>query len=101
VHTVTAQFTILPGKEAEAEAAIKKVVEGVDKNEPGAVAYFWHRAIKDPSQVLVFEIWRDDAAVEAHRGTPHLTEFQSLFGAVFDPASVKLTRYERIAAINR
>jgi len=73
----------------------------VDKNEPGAVAYFWHRAVKDPSQVLVFEIWRDDAAVEAHRDTPYLTEFQSLFGTVFDPASVKLTRYERIAAINR
>lgn len=101
MRTVTAQFTILPGKEAEAEAAIKKVVEGVDKNEPGAVAYFWHRAIKDPSQVLVFEIWRDDAAVEAHRDTPYLTEFQSFFGTVFDPASVKLTRYERIAAINR
>ncbi len=101
MQTVTLTFTILPGKQAEAEAAIKKVVEGVDKNEPGAVAYFWHRAIKDPSQVLVFEIWRDDAAVEAHRGTPYLAEFQSLFGTVFDPASVKITRYERIAAITR
>lgn len=101
MHTTVAQFTILPGKEAEAEAAIKKVVEGVDKNEPGALAYFWHRNKKDPMQILVFEIWKDDDAVEAHRGTPYLTEFQSLFGTVFDQASVKLTRYERIAAITR
>jgi quinol monooxygenase YgiN len=101
MHTTTAQFTILPGKEAEAEAAIKKVVSEVDKNEPGAVAYHWHRNKKDPMQILVFEIWKDDEAVEKHRGTPYLTEFQSLFGTVFDPASVKLTRYERIAAVER
>jgi quinol monooxygenase YgiN len=101
MQTVTLTFTILPGKEAEAEAAIKKVVEGVDKNEPGAVAYFWHRAVKDPSQVLVFEIWKDDDALEAHRGTHYLNEFQSLFSTMFDEASVKRTRYERIAAITR
>lgn len=101
MHTVTAQFTILPGKEAEAEAAIKKVVSEVDKNEPGAVAYHWHRHKKDPTQILVFEIWADDAAVDAHRGTPYLSEFQSLFGTVFDPNSVKLTRWDRIAALDR
>jgi hypothetical protein len=30
-----------------------------------------------------------------------LAEFQALFGTVFDPASVKITRWERLAAINR
>lgn len=99
--TATAQFTILPGKEAEAEAAIKKVVAEVDKNEPGALAYVWHRNIKDPMQILVFEIWRDSEAITAHRTMAHMAEFQSNFGTVFDPASVKITRYERIAAVNR
>ena len=101
MRTITWQFTILPGKEAEAEAAIKKVVEGVDKNEPGAVAYFWCRNLKDPAQVLVFETWKDDDAIEAHRGMPYMSEFQSLFATVFDQASVKRNRYDRIAAINR
>ncbi len=101
MHTVTWQFTILPGKEAEAEAAIKKVVAEVDKNEPGAVAYHWHRNLKNPMQILVFEIWKDDEALEKHRGTPYLSEFQSIFETVFDQASVKRNRYERIAAINR
>jgi quinol monooxygenase YgiN len=101
MHTVTVQFNIIPGKESEAEAAIQKVVDGVDKNEPGAVAYHWHRNKKDPLQVLIVEMWRDDAAVEAHRGTPYLNEFQSLFPTFADPASVKLTRWDRIAVINR
>lgn len=101
MHTVSWQFTILPGKEAEAEAAIKKVAAEVDKNEPGALTYHWYRSLKDPMQVIVFEVWKDDEAIETHRGMPYMTEFQSVFPTVFDQSSVKRNRYERIAAINR
>jgi quinol monooxygenase YgiN len=101
MRTITWQFTILPGKEAEAEAAIKKVVEGVDKNEPGALAYHWYRNLKDQMQILVFEVWKDDEAIETHRGMPYMSEFQSVFATVFDQAGVKRNRYERIAAITR
>lgn len=101
MHTVLAEFRIFPGKEAAAEAAIKKVVAGVDANEPGTLKYIWHRGIKDPNQVLVFEIYRDDAAREQHRDTPYLKEFQALFGTIFDPATVKITRLDRIAAVER
>ncbi|HVP05067.1 MAG TPA: antibiotic biosynthesis monooxygenase [Dehalococcoidia bacterium] len=101
MHTITAEFRIFPGKEAEAEAAIRKVVEGVQANEPGALKYIWHRGVKDPLQVLVFEIYRDDEARTQHGGSDYLKEFQSLFGTVFDPATVKITRFDRIAAVER
>ena len=101
MHTITAEFRIFPGKEAEAEAAIRKVVEGVEANEPGAMRYIWNRGVKDPLQVLVFEVYRDDEAREKHGGSAYLKEFQSHFGSVFDPASVKITRYGRVAAIDR
>ena len=60
MYTTTVQFNILPGKEAEAEAAIKKVVAGVDKNEPGAISYNFHRNKKDPMAIFIFEVWKDD-----------------------------------------
>jgi quinol monooxygenase YgiN len=101
MHTITAEFRIIEGKEAEAEAAIKAVVASVEANEPGTLKYIWHRGVKDPNQVLVFEIYRDDAAREQHRGTPYLKEFQALFGTVFDPATTKITRLDRIAAVER
>lgn len=101
MYTITWQFTILPGKESDAEAAIKKVAAEVDKNEPGALAYHWYRDLKDPMQVLVFEVWQDDEAIEKHRGMPYMAEFQSVFPTVFDAASVKRGRYERIAGVNR
>ena len=103
MHTVVAEFNIVEGKEAEAEAAIKKVVAGVDANEPGCLSYTWHRGLKEPNHVLVFEIYKDDDAVAAHRGTPHGNEFQKNFGpdGCFDVTSVKIARYARLAALER
>lgn len=100
MHTVTAEFTVNPGKEADAEAAITALVQAVQENEPGALIYAWHRHRKDPARILVFEVYADDAAVEAHRAAPHLAAFQKHFvpGATFDAASVKIERWERFAA---
>ncbi len=101
MHTITAEFRIIEGKEAEAEAAIKALVAGLEANEPGCLKYIWHRGVKDPLQVLVFEIYKDDDARDKHRDTPYLKEFQKHFGKVFDPATVKIARHERIAAVER
>jgi quinol monooxygenase YgiN len=101
MHTITAEFRIFEGKEMEAEEAIRSVVAGVEANEPGALKYIWHRGAKDPLQVFVFETYADDAARDKHRESPYLKEFQGYFGTVFDPATVKVTRLERIAAVER
>lgn len=99
--TVTAQFTILPGKEAEAEALIRDLAQAVSDKEPGCLIYSWHRSVKDPLQIMVFENWRDDAAVEEHRGQQHMKDFQSRFPGIFDTSTVKLTRWEKLAGVSR
>jgi len=43
--TVTAEFRINEGKEAEALAAIEKLVAGVSENEPGARTYLHTHAV--------------------------------------------------------
>ena len=97
--TVTAEFDILPGKEDEAIATIQNLIASVDRNEPGNILYRWHRGVKDPNHVLVFEMWRDDDAVKAHREMPHQVEFGKVFATLFDPASVKINRHELIGEV--
>ncbi|MCH8052313.1 MAG: antibiotic biosynthesis monooxygenase [Chloroflexi bacterium] len=100
--TVTAEFRINDGKEAEAIAAIEKVVAGVSRNEPGALTYTWHRDLKDAAQILVYEVYADEEATKVHRASEHFAEFQKAFASgLFDPGSVKISRFERIAAIDR
>ncbi len=100
--TITAEFRINDGKEAEALAAIKTLVAAVSRNEPGALQYTWHRDIKDPARVFIYEIYADEEATKVHRASEHVREYQKTFAAgVFDADSVKILRLERIAAIDR
>ena len=41
------------------------------RGEPGCVAYVPHVVETDPTTVVIYEQYRDDAALEAHRGTEH------------------------------
>lgn len=101
MQTIIARFKIIPGKEAEAEEAMKKMAASVEANEPGAMAYIFHRNQKDPSEVAVFEVYQDDAAAAAHVASEHMGTFRTYFGSLFDPASVKIDRFDRVAGFNR
>ena len=101
MQTVVARFKIQPGKEAEAEAAMKTQAAAVESSEPGALAYIFSRNRKEPMEITVFEVYADDDALTGHRTTAHMAQFGSLFGSTFDPATVKIERLERIAGFSR
>ncbi len=101
MNTIVAKFKIQPGKEAEAEEAMKKQVSAVESGEAGVITYIFHRSAKDPLEVTVFEVYRDDEAVAAHRSAPHQAAFGALFGTVFDTSTVEIRRLERVAGFSR
>jgi quinol monooxygenase YgiN len=101
VQTIVARFKIQEGKEAEAEEAMQKQAAAVEAGEPGALAYIFNRNRKEPLEITVFEVYADDDAVQAHRGTDYMAAFSGLFGTIFDPASVKIERMERVAGFMR
>lgn len=101
MQTIIARFKIVPGKEAEAEEAMKKMAASVESNESGALTYVFHRNLKDASEVTVFEVYKDDAAAASHAGSEHMGAFRVHFGTLFDPTTVKIERFERIAGFNR
>ena len=43
--------------------------------EPGCVCYIPHWVESEPTTVLIYEQYRDEAAVEHHRGTPHFAKY--------------------------
>ena len=101
MNTIFARFNVIAGKEAEAEEAIKTMAAAVEANEQGTLTYIFHRSRKEPSAITVFEIYADDDASTAHRGTDQMTKFASHFGSIFDAESVKIDRLERIAGFSR
>ena len=61
------------GRESEAAAVLEKLtVES--RKEPGCVMYQVHKHKTDARRFFIYEQYKDDAALEAHRATPHFLQ---------------------------
>ncbi len=45
------------------------------RQEPGCLSYIPHFVDGDPSTVLIYEQYKDTAAAEVHRSTPHFKRY--------------------------
>ena len=72
--TLTARFTMKEGMVPGALALVDAVRAESDEDQPGTLIYLVHRALDkqyQPTLDLVFyECYRDDAALEAHLASP-------------------------------
>lgn len=61
----------VPGREAELQQELLALTAPT-RAEPGALRYDLYRSEARPNEFMRFEQWRDPAALEAHKQTPHL-----------------------------
>ncbi len=45
------------------------------RKEPGCITYVPHHVDGDPETVLIYEQYRDQEAVDAHRASPHFEQY--------------------------
>lgn len=45
------------------------------RQEPGCISYIPHELAGDSSLVMIYEQYRDEAALEAHRASPHFHQY--------------------------
>lgn len=89
---VTGHLTIDPAKRQIAEDAIAAAVTATTA-EPGDVDYRFSFDVGDPARINILEMWQDQAAVDAHMGTPHLAEFMAAIGPAV-AGEVSITAHE-------
>jgi quinol monooxygenase YgiN len=53
--------------------AVRRLTEA-SRKEPGCVTYIPHEVGGDPSQIMIYEQYRDEAALDAHRASAHFHE---------------------------
>jgi quinol monooxygenase YgiN len=64
--------------EASAEAydrLVAQTVEGIKAHEPGTLIYACHRVDGQPLQRVFYELYRDQAAFDAHEAAPHTRRY--------------------------
>jgi quinol monooxygenase YgiN len=99
--TVIFRAKMKSGKEDEALERLQKMADAVQGQESGALVYAVHRLQDEPSEVVLWESYADDAAFQTHMATPHMGELRGAFAELFDPSTVKLERLERVAGFAR
>jgi quinol monooxygenase YgiN len=58
----------------EVLAAVQQLA-AASRQEPGCISYIPHELTGDSSLVMIYEQYRDEAALEAHRATPHFHRY--------------------------
>lgn len=72
---------------------ILKNLATASRLEPGCVTYIPHFIEDDPDTILIYEQYRDKAALEAHRASPHFQKYAiaGLYQLMRERASENLT----------
>lgn len=100
--TQLAIFGFNADKKDEAVKALADLAKKVEENEPGVLAYIPHTHQKDDvNQVIFFEIYKDEAALQNHSQQPYMAEMRTLFASgVFKPP-LEIKRLDRAGGYHR
>jgi len=82
--TIVAKMKIKGGREGDAERALFDMVEYVRAHEPGTVRYTLHRAIGDPTHLLMYEQYADQEAVDTHGTSARIQQLFATLGPLLD-----------------
>ncbi len=67
-------FTVKPENE-EKTKQLMRTMEEHTRREPGCRQYIGHQAQDDPQRFLFYELYDDQAALDAHRASPHYAQY--------------------------
>jgi quinol monooxygenase YgiN len=65
---------VKPGTEEKCREYIR-ILQEHSREETGCVLYIGHQSIEDPRKFLLYEQYRDEAALQAHRDSPHFQQY--------------------------
>ena len=83
------KFLVKPNRNADFEAAFRKMQKSMHEHEPGNVYYDLFVTVENPQLYVIMERYRDGAAVTAHNQSEHLktilAELRDLMAAPIEP----------------
>jgi quinol monooxygenase YgiN len=70
----TVRMKFAPEDREDVAEFLRNLTEA-SRQEPGCICYIPHRIEGDPDAVLIYEQYKDSAAADAHRQSPHFTKY--------------------------
>ena len=67
-------FTVAKCNENKAKE-LMRIMEGHTRKEPGSQIYIGHQSKENPLQFLFYELYDNEAALDAHNAAPYFKEY--------------------------
>jgi phosphoglycerate dehydrogenase-like enzyme/quinol monooxygenase YgiN len=93
---VLAEFKVVPGRMDEFLPLLEQHARNSRTNEPGCLQFDVVRDGSDPDRAFVYEVYRDEAAFEAHKAAPYLAWYRERAEPLL--LERKVTVHRRVAA---
>jgi autoinducer 2-degrading protein len=74
VIVLKVDMVVKPGTEDKCVELIR-ILQEHSRKEPGCVQYVGHQSTEDPRRFMFYEVYKDHAAVHAHRNAPYYKEY--------------------------
>lgn len=94
--TIVARMKIKSGREKDAEAALLDMMAYVRSAEKGTLRYTLHRAVGDPTHLLMYEQYADQAAVDTHGTSERIQHLFATLAPLLD-GQPSIEMYEEVA----
>ncbi len=80
---------VKPGRADDFIAAVQADGEGTTTNEEGNFQFSAIRDQADPDRFFLFEVYENEAALEAHRGMPHFLKYREATADIYAEEPVR------------
>ena len=78
-----------PGRRAALLEVLRELVDAAAVDEPGTVVYVMHEAADDPDTVVSYELFADEAALDAHKASPAVAAVMPRLGPLVAEGSFR------------
>jgi quinol monooxygenase YgiN len=89
MRALMARYHAKEGQADLVERTLREMADAVKANEPGCLVYRAARSTEDPDVFILYEEYRDEEALIAHRETAH---FRDLIEGVIVPVLISRER---------
>jgi len=90
MRAIIAYLTAKPGKEAEFKEKMTAQAKRCLANEAGCLQFDVVQDPKSPTRFVMLEIYKDDAAIQAHQDSQHLKDFRPVVGDLIADRKIEI-----------
>jgi quinol monooxygenase YgiN len=90
MRAIIAYLTAKPGKEAEFKEKMTAQAKRCLANEAGCLQFDVVQDPKNPTRFVMLEVYKDDAAIQAHQDSQHFKDFRPVVGDLVADRKVEI-----------